>query len=98
SGRSGSDGSVDVLLDDGVTTVDVGSGALRGYLDLARLSVPERQAELDRIARELILQVNRLHTTGVSALGPYTELTSDFHVPPGQEDAALSTLDLPFAI
>ena len=96
--RSAAGGAVTLHSADGRQEVAAGSGRLRGYLDLARLTVPQRLAELDRTARALILEVNRVHTTGVGALGPYAQLTSGVGVPAGRRGDALATLDLPFPI
>jgi flagellar hook-associated protein FlgK len=96
--KARTDGTFDVVTADGRTTLAVGGGRLRGFLDVARLTVPQREGELDRVARELMLEINRIHTTSVSAMGPHTQLTSAVAVGPGQEDDALSTVGLPFAM
>ncbi len=91
-------GSVRLLVDGGKSDLDVGSGRLRGLLDVARVSVPRRQAELDLIARELMLQMNRLHSTSVSAFGSWSQLTSAASVAPAKLGDVLSTVGLPFPV
>ncbi len=96
--RQPSDGSVQVLLKSANQELEIGSGRLKGYLDLARLTVPERQSELDQIARNLIYEVNRRHATAVSAAGPYAHLSAAVTVPAGDVDQPLAAIDLPFAV
>jgi flagellar hook-associated protein 1 FlgK len=98
SAREEADGSFTVKVSGTKAEVGIGSGRLQGLLDLARLTVPQRQAELDRVARALILEVNRVHTTSVSALGPYSQLTSGVGVGAARAGDALATLDLPFPV
>jgi flagellar hook-associated protein FlgK len=97
------EGGVTVRLAGTKQEVDFGGGQIKGYLDLARHVVPARLAALDRIARQLMQQVNRLHTTGVSGLGSYTSLVSAVAVGgknggTGALARPLDQLDLPFPI
>jgi flagellar hook-associated protein 1 FlgK len=97
------DGATTVRLAGTHEAVDPRGGQLRGFLDLARNVVPARLASLDRIARELMQQINELHATGVSSQGPYTSLVAAVAVDArnGGASAAgrpLAALDLPFAI
>jgi flagellar hook-associated protein 1 len=98
-----SGGAISVQLASTHQEVGFGGGKIAGYLDVARRVVPQRLAALDRVARELMLQVNKLHTTGVSALGSYTNLVAAVAVDASNGGAlasrkALDQLDLPFAI
>lgn len=97
-----SGGAISVELASTHQEVGFGGGKIAGYLDIARNVVPARLAALDRVARQLMLQVNRLHTTGVSSLGSYTNLVAAVAV--NAKDGAdaskkaLDQLDLPFPI
>lgn len=90
------DGSVIVRVAGDDKEIDVGDGRLRGYFDVLRDVLPDRLADLDEVARELILQVNRQHATSVSALGPLMQITSNVTLPAGQLGDVLAALDLPF--
>lgn len=96
--RQPSDGTVQVLVKDGQAELEIGSGRLKGYLDLARLTVPERQADLDLIARNLIYEVNKRHSTAVSAAGPYAQLSAAVTVPAADVDQPLAEIELPFEV
>lgn len=51
-------------------------GELRALLDLAGQSTAERLASLDTLARNLILEFNRNHATGLPPSGGFTQLAS----------------------
>ncbi len=94
--RQPGDGTVQVLLRDNLQELEIGSGRLKGYLDLARVTVPNRQGELDAIARNLIYEVNKRHSTAVSAAGPYSQLSAAVTVTAADVNQPLSQIDLPF--
>ena len=94
--RQPADGTLQVLVKEGQQAIEPNSGRLKGFVDLVRDTVPKRRADLDAIARQLLLEVNRLHTTAISSLGPNTQLGAAVSVDPGQTDDPLAPLDLPF--
>ncbi|MSR46801.1 MAG: flagellar hook-associated protein FlgK [Planctomycetes bacterium] len=96
--RQPGDGTVEVLVKDSLQKIDIGGGRLAGYLGLAHLTVPSRRAELDELAKSLIYEINKRHTTAVPATGPYTQLSAAVTVAPGDVDQPLSALDLPFQV
>lgn len=95
-------GAISVQLASTHQEVAFGGGQIAGWLDVARNVVPARLAALDKVARQLMLQVNRLHSTGVSSLGSYTNLVAGVAVDaadgPDAAKRALDQLDLPFPI
>jgi flagellar hook-associated protein 1 FlgK len=66
--RGGANGSLEVRVAGTPDVLVAGGGALRGFLDFASGAAPQRRAQLDSLARVLMLEVNRLHTTSVSGL------------------------------
>jgi len=56
------------------------AGRLAGALNMVDDYLPERIDDLNRMARNLILEMNRIHSRGVPASGPFTQLTSSFNV------------------
>lgn len=96
--RSPGDGTIEVLVREGQNEVSVRGGRLAGYLALAHATVPQRRADLDEIARSLIYEVNKRHTTAVPAGGPYSQLAAAVTVEAGALDAPLAELDLPFPV
>ncbi len=84
----------------GALSVSAPGGRLGGIVDLVEEYLPARLADLDRMARNLILELNRVHARGVPASGPFTQLSSTYtvHVPPGVDplSVALQDAGLPF--
>lgn len=56
--------------------VPVSGGTLGGLLELANEFVPGLRGNLDELARNLIREVNRVHSTGTPAAGAFTTLTA----------------------
>ncbi|MFO0982176.1 MAG: flagellar hook-associated protein FlgK [Planctomycetota bacterium] len=52
------------------------SGEVAGLLEIFGASAPELEQRIDAIARSLILEFNRRHSTGMPASGPLKTLTS----------------------
>jgi flagellar hook-associated protein FlgK len=92
------DGTVAVVMRDGGHELEIKGGRLKGYLDLARLALPRRQAELDSIARTLLYEVNKRHATAVASGGPWSQLTSAVTIGDADRDLPLGELDLPFPV
>src|SRR5690606_20773163 len=82
--------------------LEVGSGAVGALLEGREGSINRVIDELDTLAGELIFQVNRIHSTGVSETG-YTSLTGSTPVAPQDTGRALnspqnlSLAELPFS-
>jgi len=83
--------------------VPVQGGEIGGLLRLGTETAPGYRERLDRLARELILEVNRTHTTGVPAGGGFQSLTGssvlqDFDRDGRVKDELLSNAGLPFDV
>ncbi len=80
SASRNSEGGLSVALEGSAYEVEVTSGELRGYLDLSKSGVGERVNELDELASAMILNFNRVHSTGVPAGGGFSNLQSSYQV------------------
>lgn len=82
--------------------LDIDSGQVGALLEGREGSINRVIDELDTLAAELIFQVNRIHSTGVSEAG-YTSLTGSTPVAPGDTGRSLnspnnlSLAELPFS-
>ncbi len=84
-------------------TLQVKGGEIAGLLEVEKDQVPGFVSSLDKLAKNLILQVNRIHSTGIPRSGPFTSLRSTNAVKDGDGDGAyddemLSSAGLPFGI
>lgn len=84
AGRS-ADGSSAVFAA-GNTELDVTGGVVGGLLAQEGQRLPGLLSNLDNLARNLVLEVNRLHTTGVPGSGPFQNLTAFFGAEDGDND------------
>lgn len=98
------DGSLELKLTAGKggLEVEANRGKLGALLHLTAEYLPARLDDLDRLARSLIYNANRIHARGVPSSGPFTQLKSTYAVsltgggvPYG---AKLEDLGLPFAM
>jgi flagellar hook-associated protein FlgK len=84
------------------SSIEADSGRLGGLLGVVASFLPDRLADLDQLARNLILETNRVHATGVPRSGPFRNLVSAFAVSPaaGQNPltVTLSGAGLPFSV
>lgn len=60
-----------------VGSIDVSGGSLGAQLEISGDSLPKLGSELDKLAKELIFQINKVHSTGVPGSGPYNLLVAD---------------------
>ncbi|MCB9834139.1 MAG: flagellar hook-associated protein FlgK [Planctomycetes bacterium] len=103
SAQTGEDGEVDILLEGSDYPLDIRSGKLKGFLELSETGVGERVRDLDALANALILNVNRVHSTGVPAGGGFEVLRSHYPVQDQDGDGSLGdeligSAGLPFEI
>ena len=77
-------------------------GKIGGLLRFREEFLPELEAQLDELARNMILEVNRAHSTGTPQEGGFTLLSSTESVTGETQDERLATLlddaGLPFEI
>lgn len=59
----------------GYLTMD--GGSIGGLIELAENYGPSLRGQLDDLARNFILEINRVHSTGVPADGPFVSLTGE---------------------
>lgn len=83
--------------------VPVRGGALGGLLELEQSFTSGLERDLDRLARNLILEVNRVHSTGVPTTGPFDSLIGQYAVKDVDgdgrvNDELLSNAGLPFDV
>lgn len=94
-------GGVTLNIEGSTIPLTVARGAVSGLESLSQGYIPGLQTQLDHYAKNLILEMNRAHSTGVPAAGGFTTLTSEHAVQDqdldGQvRDELLSRAGLPF--
>lgn len=97
------DGGVTLGIQGSDVPLEVLQGAIAGRLSIGRSLVPSLRARLDDLARNLILEFNRAHSTGVPASGPFQALVGEHAVADGDGDGTrtdelLASAGLPFEI
>jgi len=98
-----STGALQVKLDGSTGYLPVQGGAIGGLLELSREFAPELRSRLDELARQMILNVNRVRSPGIPADGPFTTLVAsnaltDFDQDGNVTDELLSNAGLPFDV
>ena len=83
--------------------VPVRGGAMGGLFDALDSLGPALTDRLDTLARNLILEVNRVHSTGIPAGGPFTSLVGEYAVRDvdgdgRRRDELLANAGLPFDV
>jgi flagellar hook-associated protein 1 len=78
-------------------------GGIGGLIELAEEYAPSLRGQLDTLARNFILEINRVHSTGVPADGPFVSLTGenklqDMDGDGNVRDELVSNAGLPFDI
>ena len=96
-------GDVRIRLAGSTGAVPVKGGAIGGLLELGQATMPELRGRLDELAHEFILGVNRAHSTGVPADGPFhvligTNVARDVDGDGRAVDELLSNSGLPFDV
>lgn len=96
-------GGVDFHLGGGDNPVSMRGGQLGGLSAFISEFVPELESDLDELARQLILEVNRVHSTGVPPDGGFRSLTGSSAVVDGDGDGdyldeRLASAGLPFEV
>lgn len=70
-------GPPEVRLQNVTGTIDVTGGALGAHLDVSSAALPGITSEIDALAKELIFQANKVHSTAVPGSGPYNLLVAE---------------------
>lgn len=91
--EAGDGGSLTLRLEGALRPVEPRGGELAGIVSFARSFVNDLRTELDAYARGLVLEFNRIHSTGVGLAGGFKTLTGQSQVPdPDGDGDRLDTL------
>ncbi len=96
------DGEPRMFMEGSAAALQTGTGQIGGLLSFREQFLPTLDDQLNDLAKNLILEVNRAHSTGVPESGGFTLLSSEESVP-GETSSErlgslLSSADLPFDI
>jgi flagellar hook-associated protein 1 FlgK len=98
-----SDGTLELEIEGQSGVVTVTSGAIGGLLQVYEDTLPQISAQLDSIAHNWILELNRVHTTGLGGDGPFKALVAanpfeDVDGDGAVDDELLANSGLPFDV
>jgi flagellar hook-associated protein 1 FlgK len=101
-GKTG-DGKTQVLAGRGTSPLAAGEGRIAALLRQESIDLTGYGERIDRLARNLIREVNRLHSTGMPATGPFARLIAGHGAADGNQngqrgDELLSQAGLPFDV
>ncbi|MCU0864378.1 MAG: flagellar hook-associated protein FlgK [Planctomycetes bacterium] len=96
-------GSTGVSIDRNGTPLQIKEGRIAALLRQEQGAVPGYLGRIDELARNTILEWNRIHTTGMPASGPFQSLTAAYGVEDGDGDGErgdelLSQSGFPFEV
>lgn len=99
----GADDTTQVMVSGTRANIRPREGRIAALLQSEGQSVPGYTSRVDQVARNLILEVNRHHTTGMPRTGPHQSLTSSYGAVDGdgdqqRGDELLSQSGLPFDV
>ena len=97
------EGQFSLRVEGGSSPLEVQGGAIGGLMELLSGFLPRVSGELDEFAHNLILELNRVHSTGIGADGPFQHLTGSSSVEDQDGDGSLvdeliSRSGLPFDV
>jgi len=76
SAQVSQDGAVSLQLEGGTQPLQPKSGSIGGLLSFAKEFLPQVAQQLDGIAKQLIFESNKAHSTGIPKTGPFTQLSA----------------------
>lgn len=82
----GSDGNTRVLVGNNKTASPIREGRIASLLRQEQEGLPNYMSRVDDLARNTILEWNRLHSTGMPASGPFQSLTAAYGATDGDND------------
>lgn len=96
-------GGLELFVGDTTKAVDIQGGEIGGLLRFMRDFLPQLEQRVDDLARNMVLEINRAHSTGVPPSGGFTRLTGWVSLADADGDGSvldtrLSDADLPFAV
>lgn len=77
-----------VTLGNGVDAIGASQGRIAALIRQQRDNLPQMRQRLDQMTRNTILEMNRLHTTGMPRSGPFASLTSFYGAKDGDGDGS----------
>ncbi len=77
SAKQNSDGKTEVFVASSKSPVNINSGRIAGLLRNEQTVIPKILAKLDKMAKNLALEFNRIHSTGTPSSGSFKRLISD---------------------
>ncbi len=100
---SAGQGTAQFFLGNTSSPVKIAGGALGGLNAVLSATMPDLQGKLDSFARALILEANRVHSSGVGSRGPFQQLVASNAVADSDGDGnlgeeLLSKSGLPFDV
>ncbi|MCH2102499.1 MAG: flagellar hook-associated protein FlgK [Planctomycetes bacterium] len=84
------DGSVDVLLGGSAEALSPTGGKLAGILSVQGGYLPKLFGQLDSFARDMILEANRIHSTGIPEAGHMTRAVAEHALQDADGDGQLT--------
>ncbi len=102
SARTAIDGRSEVLIS-GRSRVDITSGKIGALMNQEETRIPSLIGDLDVLARNMILEFNRVHSTGIGGSGPFQSLLTSNRFADTNSDGKrgnelLASADLPFDV
>ncbi|GAB4139427.1 MAG: hypothetical protein Fur0037_05660 [Planctomycetota bacterium] len=79
-------GGTSVTIGNGAEALGSGEGRIAALIRQERENIPSLQKRIDRMTRNMILEFNRIHTTGMPKSGPFSSLASFYGAVDGDGD------------
>lgn len=79
-----------IQLDGVVGSIKVSGGSLGARIEVASRDIPEIGSEIDKLAKELIFQINKVHSTGIPGSGPYGQIVGNNAIADADGDGKFS--------
>ncbi|MBI5364841.1 MAG: flagellar hook-associated protein FlgK [Planctomycetes bacterium] len=97
------DGSVTVHVEGNPNAVGVRGGTIGGLVTLSQDFIPSLRERFNTLAKNMILELNRSHSTGIPASGAFQAITGAYSIQDQDndgeiEDELLSSSGLPFDV
>ena len=90
-------GQTEIRIGNSSTAIRVTQGKIAGILNSELKTLPRIIGQLDALANTYILEMNRIHSTGVSKKGPFTSLIAENAPVDGDKDGQFDDELLAFA-
>jgi len=74
------DGAVEVFLEGSSVPLTLKHGKVAGLARVGEEFIPDLQSDFDLLARNMIFEMNRVHSTGTPSAGSFQTLTSSYSV------------------